>query len=433
VENSNTQHTPSNGVGTSSIAVAVPPIKDAPDKIHPVQRAQQQRSLKRTLRKRWPLLLAALLILTISACAIETIPTIVSLSSSATAMSQIQSFHVEANLDTSIHLSQPILALTDMKGSLTANGNLAPSQKLTQLDVTLKPTLANITIPIGTITLIVNNQQLYMRPAADTTTQWFTLVLPASSITLGTPDIGSILSILSHVQFHDHGTETLPGTNKQLHHLTVDGDQGILGPLLSNSSVAQQIGSDAFNKAIESISSLQIAADFWIDTATNLINEVDLNATTDINLSALLEALTQAKQPTVSIATTLVNILPKPLTATITTKGSIKFSKFNEPIHITVPANASPLFPGTTPSSPSSQSTSTAPALPTAQDTPSSQPPSPTPPVVPLPTLPPLPPLPTVPPLPPLPTVPPLPPLPTVPSLPPLPTVPPLPPLPPPP
>ena len=140
----------------------------------------------------------------------------------------------------------------------------------------------------------------------------------------------NLLTLAQKATFVDHGDQALNGVS--LRHITVTLGKNNLSDLLNATgalnkmSVQQQ---QAMNKLLSNIKLQNASLDLWIDESTDYVHQMAIKFTMNINTASLVT-------PTTSSSSTPSNIAA---TADIT----INYSKFNTPITIKAPTNATPI------------------------------------------------------------------------------------------
>jgi len=262
------------------------------------------------------------------------------LQNSTNAMKHLKSVHLDMKITGSIQTglaatptaSNPTPSQTAF--TLTVSGDemlqgQQPSVKLTLIESILGQNTTFSEILLGGKAYFQNSKG-----------QWYVLdksVFNGSSLNpfanLNT-DAGSFLSLVQNATITDHGTEALNGQN--LRHISATLGKESLSQLLSkNAQLSKLFSSVNLKNLLNDIKLNQASVDVWVDEATSYVHHIDEKLNLSINLSALISSL---GTPTAS-ATPPAG-LPSSITAGY--DATIDFSKFDQPVTITAPANAIP-------------------------------------------------------------------------------------------
>ena len=191
---------------------------------------------------------------------------------------------------------------------------------------------------------IVKGMQLYIQNLQGSNQQWAQIDPPYSV----TPDIRSDLVILpvndyinmlaillpfaQDADITDHGTESTQGTN--LHHFTVK-----LGANVLEDLIRLHTADDVFSPEGQTLDSALF--DVWIDDTTHYINNIALKVNTTEDYSKIKAYIDTSDDG--SNASPTVSASPIPLltgTAKMAVSLTVAFSKFNQAVSISAPANA---------------------------------------------------------------------------------------------
>ncbi len=141
-------------------------------------------------------------------------------------------------------------------------------------------------------------------------------------------NMNDLLPMLQHVQLTDHGDQSLNGQN--LRHITAALDKNALQQILaSNSQLNSTLGQQNISKILSSTKSFKSTLDVWIDETNFYLHRTELKVNADADLSSLSTPNANGK-----------NTLPS--SATVALDSIVDLSKFNQPVTITPPANATP-------------------------------------------------------------------------------------------
>ncbi len=282
-----------------------------------------------SLQKRVPILAVAMvgIVLLISACSQPTSTGSNSSSSlsvgqvlqkSANAMKQLKSSHVNLQSTTNIQTGTgtapkgtPQVVSVRVKGD---GDQQLPDQE--QLNLTLDNNTNIAEILQGNKVYIKNNQG-----------KWYVLDKTALQNSVGNPfsgftiDQNSLLGLLQDIKLTDHGTESLNGVS--LRHITAQLDKTALQQLLnSDPQLKNTFGQQNIDTVINNTKSFLSTADVWIDETNFYVHRSELK----VNLAADTSAVGNGAPASVKTALDLI----------------VDMSKFNNPVTITPPTNATP-------------------------------------------------------------------------------------------
>jgi len=257
------------------------------------------------------------------------------LQDSFNAMKQLKAVHVDMKFSGGLNFgttgtttAQPITI------NVAGNGDVVmPDKDIVHLDLGQGNSLSEITL----------GKQVYIQNAKR---QWY--VLDASTFkgsaknpfaSMNAANYNNLLNVAQKATLTDHGTQTLNG--QSLRHITVAFGKDALKELLnatgetSKLNAAQQQHLDTL---LNNIKLVNPTLDVWIDDATHYVHRIELKFSMSIDTSSL-------KMPTTSTFS-----LPSNISTSV--NATIDYSKFNESITISAPANAiptsnlSPIFGG---------------------------------------------------------------------------------------
>ena len=282
-----------------------------------------------SLQKRVPILAVAMvgIVLLISACSQPTSTGSNSSSSlsvgqvlqkSANAMKQLKSSHVNLQSTTNIQTGTgtapkgtPQVVSVRIKGD---GDQQLPDQE--QLNLTLDNNTNVAEILQGNKVYIKNNQG-----------KWYVLDKTAFQNSVGNPfsgftiDQNSLLGLLQDIKLTDHGTKSLNGVS--LRHITAQLDKTALQQLLnSDPQLKNTFGQLNIDTVINNTKSFLSTADVWIDETNFYVHRSELK----VNLAADTSAVGNGAPASVKTALDLI----------------VDMSKFNNPVTITPPTNATP-------------------------------------------------------------------------------------------
>ncbi len=269
----------------------------------------------------------------ISACSQPTSPASNSSSSltvgqvlqkSANAMKQLKSSHVDLQSTTNVQASGGTATTGTSSATSTAqnvtvqvkgSGNQQlPDQE--QLNLTLNNTTNVAEILQGNKVYIKNNQG-----------KWYVLDKNSLQGAVGNPfsgftiDQNSLLGLLQDIKLTDHGTQSLNGVN--LRHITAQLDKNALEKLVnSDPQLKSTFGQQNIATVLNNTKSFLSTVDVWIDETNFYVHRSELK----VNLAANTSSVANGAPTAVKTGLDLI----------------VDLSKFNVPITITAPTNATP-------------------------------------------------------------------------------------------
>jgi hypothetical protein len=232
------------------------------------------------------------------------------LQKSSDAMSKLNSFHVDFQSTENVHSSNGT--------SYNINGTADAAQN-NQMAINLSRGSNPLTKVVST------GQTVY---AQNGTGPWYTTSpsnLPnglQQDVSQGLPaSTGQFLSFLKNTKLADNGMETI--TNLKLDHITATLDAQSLRNLTTqiNSMLPSQLQSN-LNQIKQGV------VDLWVDPTTSYLHQMKINASGQVDQNAL--------PPNASQKTNGSTAVP------VDAKGQLNFNKFNQPVNIQVPNNATP-------------------------------------------------------------------------------------------
>jgi hypothetical protein len=250
------------------------------------------------------------------------------LQKSANAMQQLKSAHVDLQSTNNLQGANAT-ATTGTPAATATTGTPTPMTFALTITGSGDETLPDqeqlsLTVNQNThLTEIVQGDKVYVQNAQG---QWYVLDKSAFQGAVGNPfsgvnfDQNSLLALIQHTQITDHGTQALNGQN--LRHITAVLDkEGLRQLLQDNPQLAGNLGQQNIDAMLNNTKSFLSSIDVWIDETQFYVHrtELKLNLTADTNGTASL---------------------PPTITANLDT--TVDLSKFNVPVTITPPANATP-------------------------------------------------------------------------------------------
>jgi hypothetical protein len=250
------------------------------------------------------------------------------LQKSANAMQQLKSAHVDLQSTNNLQGANAT-ATTGTPAATATTGTPTPmtfALTITGSGDEALPDQEQLSLTVNQnthLTEIVQGDKVYVQNAQG---QWYVLDKSAFQGAVGNPfsgvnfDQNSLLALIQHTQITDHGTQALNGQN--LRHITAVLDkEGLRQLLQDNPQLAGNLGQQNIDAMLNNTKSFLSSIDVWIDETQFYVHrtELKLNLTADTNGTASL---------------------PPTITANLDT--TVDLSKFNVPVTITPPANATP-------------------------------------------------------------------------------------------
>ncbi|GCE31087.1 hypothetical protein KDA_65710 [Dictyobacter alpinus] len=244
---------------------------------------------------------------------------------SSDAMKNLKSAHIELASESNNQLSSG-KSVSTIKGS---GDQMQPDQQ--QLSLTLNS--FEQTIPI---TEIIKGDKVYIQNPEKkwfvTSTKTYTSMgaNPFAGVTFDPQDL---LLALSHITIQDHDLEAVNGQN--MRHITATLDKEALKQILTGSSQLQQIQGQQYILALlNSANNFQSSIDIWIDETNFYIHrgQLKIHLQTGTNTSTPTNTDTTPPIPGTNATITAMDL-----------NTTLDWSKFNEPVTITTPADATPV------------------------------------------------------------------------------------------
>lgn len=253
------------------------------------------------------------------------------LQKSADAMKQLKSAHVEIQNTSNVQTSGSTSATpTTATGTPTAN-NL--TVKLTGSGDEALPDQEQLKLTINqgtTLSEILKGEKVYVQ---NTQGKWYVFDKSSLQGAVGNTfsgfniDQNTLIGLIQHAKITDHGTQQLNGQN--LRHITADLDKTALSQLLKdNPQLSGGISQQNIDAVLNKTKSFQSSVDVWIDETQFYVHRTEFKLSLDADTSSL--------SGTPTVAGTV------PTNVTSNQDSIIDLSKFNVPVTITPPTNATP-------------------------------------------------------------------------------------------
>ena len=208
--------------------------------------------------------------------------------------------------------------------NLTASGDeVRPDKDIMHLNAGQGYSLSEITV--GNKVYIQNTKgQWYV---LDTSAYKGSSTDPFASLNASSYD--QLLSIAQKATITDHGDQLLNGVS--LRHITVVFGKDALKALLDATGETSKLSATQqqnLNKFLNNIKLVNPTLDLWIDEATHYVHQMEVKFSMTVDTSSLVTPTTSTSSMPGSISTSVDTV--------------IDYSKFNESITISAPANAIP-------------------------------------------------------------------------------------------
>lgn len=253
------------------------------------------------------------------------------LQKSSDAMKGLKTVHFDMNLGESLKLST---STSTSPGNYTVNvkatgDEVLPNQVSLQLTTALNGSSSS-NFKLGEI---LTGGKVYIQ---NTKGQWFVLDQSQYKTSGTNPFAGTdvsgyntLLKLAQKATFVDHGDQTLNG--ESLRHISVTLGKNTLSDLLNATGALNKLSAQQqqdVNKLLNSIKLQNASLELWIDENTYYVHQMEIKFTMDINTGAFVTPTTSSSSAPSNISTAI--------------DITINYSKFNAPITIKAPANATP-------------------------------------------------------------------------------------------
>jgi len=251
------------------------------------------------------------------------------LQKSADVMKRLKSAHVEIQ-NTVVQTSGTTSATpTTATGTPTANITV----KLTGSGDAALPDQEQLKLTINqgtTLSEILKGEKVYVQNAQG---KWYVLDKTSLQGAVGNTfsgfniDQNTLIGLIQHAKITDYGTQQLNGQN--LRHITADLDKTALSQLLKdNPQLSGGISQQNIDTVLNKTKSFQSIVDVWIDETQFYVHRTEFKLSLDADTSSI--------SGTPTVAGTV------PTNVTTNQDSIIDLSKFNVPVTITPPTNATP-------------------------------------------------------------------------------------------
>ncbi len=249
---------------------------------------------------------------------------------SADAMKQLKSAHVEIQNTSNVQTSGATSATPTTTGTPSANNITV---KLTGSGDEALPDQEQLKLTINqgtTLSEILKGEKVYIQ---NTQGKWYVFDKTSLQGAVGNTfsgfniDQNTLIGLIQHAKITDHGTQQLNGQN--LRHITADLDKTALSQWLKdNPQLSGGISQQNIDAVLNKTKSFQSSVDVWIDETQFYVHRTEFKLSLDADTSSL--------SGTPTVAGTV------PTNVTSNQDSIIDLSKFNVPVTITPPTNATP-------------------------------------------------------------------------------------------
>ncbi len=249
---------------------------------------------------------------------------------SANTMKQLKSAHIELQSTSNVQAAgattgTPTSTTTPMASNTTVNITGTGDEALPNLEQ-LKLTINQGT----TIAEIVQEDKVYVQNAQG---KWYVLNKSSLQGTIGNPfsgfnvDQNTLLALVQGSKIADHGDQLLNGHS--LRHITADLDRdGIRQLLKDNPQFSDGISQQNIDAILDKAKTLEASVDVWIDESKFYVHRTEVKLNLNADTSSVSGTPTTIGTVPTHIATKLDSI--------------IDLSKFDDPVTIIPPTNATP-------------------------------------------------------------------------------------------
>jgi hypothetical protein len=247
---------------------------------------------------------------------------------STDAMKNLKSSHIEVKSTTNVAAATTSSQTTSANVTTSVSGDQQGKDQKLNLTTNIMTQSIKLAEVVKGNNLYIQNQQgkWYVLNSSQMSSQYSNLF---SGVTI---DQNSLLGVLQDIKLVDHNDENVNGTS--LRHLTATLDKNALTQLLQQDpQLKSSLGQQSIDTVINSTKEISAVVDVWIDETNYYVHQ------TEFKLKIVTDTANVSKS-TPSAST--------PSAATTTLDSTINLSKFNTPVTITAPSNATPTTnPGT--------------------------------------------------------------------------------------
>jgi hypothetical protein len=252
------------------------------------------------------------------------------LQKSADAMKNLKSSHVDGAAN--IQLSGTPSQTTTDKGTPTAATPSNVTMNIKASGVQQLPQQMQLDINIGTIdqttklTEVMTSDKVYIQSPHDN--KWYVtdrknLEDAGNNYFSGvTIDTNSLLASLQKIKLEDHGNQTLDG--QDLRHITAILDKDTFKQIVqANPQLKNAFGQQDIDSFLNNVKTFSSSVDLWIDEQNFYLHQTQLKLDANGDTSTVGQGV--------------------PSSMAIKLDTTVKLSKFNEPVTVTPPTEATPI------------------------------------------------------------------------------------------
>lgn len=249
------------------------------------------------------------------------------LQNSANTMKQLKSAHIDLQSTSSFKVADQATQTVTASPTATATGSNKASFTIKGSGDESLPDQEQLKLTINqntNVAEIVQGDKVYVQNAQG---QWYVLNKSDFSGLASNPfsgvniDQNSLLGLIQHATIVDHGKEDVQG--QSLRHISASLDKTALQQLLNqNPQLVGQLGQQNVNDVLSRTKVFNSSIDVWIDESHFYLHQAELK----LNLTADTSGVEGAA----------------PSSASTSLDTMVNLSKFNDPVTITPPANATP-------------------------------------------------------------------------------------------
>lgn len=246
---------------------------------------------------------------------------------STTAMKSLKSSHIEVKSTTNVASAATSSQITSANVTTTASGDQQGKDEKLNLTTNIASQSVKLAEVVKGDNLYIQNQQgkWYVLNSSQMSSSYSSMF---SGVTI---DQNSLLGVLQDIKLVDHNDENVNGTS--LRHLTATLDKNALTQLLQQDpQLKSSLGQQSIDTVINSAKEISAVVDVWIDETNYYVHQTEFKLNIVADTANVSNSTPAANTPSAST----------PAAATTTLDSTINLSKFNEPVTITAPSNATP-------------------------------------------------------------------------------------------
>jgi hypothetical protein len=268
------------------------------------------------------------------------------LQNSATAMSKLKSAHIDlkasgsgqaVNTGTTATPGATSSTATPTAQQVTFNVTGSGDEALPNTEAMRFNVTQSVTNTPSSFAQIVQGNNVYVQNAQG---KWYVFNKSAFSGYLskpfsgfGTPNLTQLLGLLVHTKISDLGDTSLNGMT--VRHISIALDKVALQQILSSDAqLASLLGQQNINAALNNTKSFNATIDLWIDETQFYLRQTELKLNMNVNAASLGQSLTPVAN------SGYAGLIPANVITSL--DSTVDLSKFNQPVTIVPPTNATP-------------------------------------------------------------------------------------------